>query len=117
MNVFQKILRRDVEQTVRLGNPLGLKDWDGAVIETGPYLARMNQMAVMTGGRGFQQPKRGPKLSKVGGTRKQREAHLRPIYLANLEAEADFRASVAGKEGWGIAAIRDAIERGEHRRL
>lgn len=103
MNIFSKIM---ADETARLGNPLGAG--------SGAFMARMHRMAVMTGGRGFRQPKKGPKLSKNGTTRKQREAGAKEIYAKNLKAEADFRASVAGKPGWGIAQINRAIERREH---
>lgn len=103
MNIFNKIM---VDETARLGTPLGAG--------SGAFMARMHRMAEMTGGRGFMMPKRGPKLSKNGTTRKQREAGIKEIYRRNLKAEADFRASVAGKPGWGIAQINRAIERREH---
>ena len=103
MNIFSKIM---ADETARLGNPLGAG--------SGAFMARMHRMAVMTGGRGFRQPAKGPKLSKGGTTRKQREAGAKEIYAKNLKAEADFRASVAGKPGWGIAQINRAIERREH---
>lgn len=103
MNIFSKIM---ADETARLGNPLGAG--------SGAFMARMHRMAVMTGGRGFRLPGKGPKLSKGGTTRKQREAGTKQIYAKNLKAEADFRASVAGKPGWGIAQINRAIERREH---
>lgn len=103
MNIFSKIM---ADETVRLGNPLG--------VGSGAFMSRMHRMVEMTGGRGFSMPKRGPKLSKGGTTRKQREAAGKEIYANNLKAEADFRASVAGKPGWGIAQINRAIERREH---
>ena len=72
MNIFSKILDRDFDQTVRLGNPLCERPWPGGPITlTGPFLARMNAMSLMTGGRGFRQPKKGPKLSRAGKTRKE----------------------------------------------
>lgn len=108
MNIFDRLIGREVDQASRLGNPLGVK--------TGPFLARMNAMSLMTGGRGFRTPKKGVKLSKAGTTRKQREAHLRPLYLKNLQAETDFRAAHTGHPGWSIAKINRAIERGLHLR-
>jgi hypothetical protein len=103
VNIFSKIM---ADETARLGNPLGAG--------SGAFMARMHGMAVMAGGRGFRHPKKGPKLSKGGSTRKQREAGAKEIYHRNLKAEADFRARVAGQPGWGIAQINRAIERREH---
>lgn len=105
MNIFDRILHTEFDRERRLGNPL---------VDPFARQRRMNFFASLTGLCGFRQPKKGPKLSKGGSTRREREAHLRPLYLANLEAEADFRARYADQPGYGIAGIRNAIERGEH---
>lgn len=106
MNIFNKILQRDFDQTVMLGNPLGYG--------TGPFHARMNAMSIMTGGRGFQQPKKGPKLSRGGKTRRERREPYREIYHRNLEAERTFREAHAEQPGWGTARTNRAIERRQH---
>ncbi|WP_127524651.1 hypothetical protein [Mesorhizobium sp. Z1-4] len=108
MNVFDRIRERDIVQSVTLGIPLGKG--------SGPFLARMNAMALMTGGHGFRQPKKGPKLSKNGTTRKEREAPGKRIYRENMEAERRFREAHADQPGWGSARINRAIERGDHLR-
>lgn len=105
MNIFDRLIARETEQDTRLGCPAGSPE----AIER-----RMNALARMTGGNGFRTPKRGPKISKGGTTRKERNAHVRPNYLARLRAEADFTAALKGKPGWSIARIRDAIARGDH---
>lgn len=103
MNIFSRLLMDDA---ARLGNPLG--------VGTGPFLMRMNQMAARTRGNGFREPPKGPKLSRNGTTRKQREAGNRAMFEKNLKAEVEFRARHAGKPGWCIAQINRAIERREH---
>lgn len=62
MNIFSKILQREHATDTMLGMPL--KD-------EGARDRRKNAMANMTGGRGFQQPKKGPKLSRGGKTRRE----------------------------------------------
>ena len=105
MNIFQRLIFNSNDRETRLGNPLG----DEAAIKR-----RQNAFFNMTGGRGFRQPKKGVKLSKNGTTRSQREASGKRIYAENLEAERRFRDARMGREGWGLARIRNCIERRDH---
>lgn len=117
MNVFEKILTAEVDQTTRLGNPLLEYDWYGWPIQTGPFLARMNAMSLMRGGNGFRQPKKGPKVSMGGQTRREREAYLKEVYWKNLASERTFRESRTEQMGWSTARINAAIEAREHLRV
>lgn len=73
MNVFKKILSKEIDQQVTLGNPLGFG--------LGAFHARMNMFATMRGGKGFRQP---PMKVKVGSDRgnKRREAYKRTFGLS-----------------------------------
>lgn len=69
MNIFSKILGKAVKQDTRLGNPLG--------VGNGPFFARMNCMALMRGGNGFQTPPRDPFKDSQGMTRGDRKRMAR----------------------------------------
>ncbi len=71
MNIFRRILGRDLAITTRLGNPLGR--------DSGPFLARMNQFALMTGGRGFRVPRQEPRRDSQGHTRGDRKRAARNL--------------------------------------
>jgi hypothetical protein len=102
INAFQRVLTKEAEKDTLLGCPS---------TDEGHAARRQNAMAMMTGGRGFRTPKAGPKLSKGGKTRADREAPLLAVYRRNLDAERQFREARQGQPGWGIARIRDAIEK------
>jgi hypothetical protein len=104
-NAISRILMRDLVDETRLGAPAA---------DDAARLRRRASFYNMTGGRGFRQDPAGPKLSRGGKTRKEIEAAGVAFYNRNLAAEAVFRAKHSGQPGWGIAAIRDAIERMEH---
>lgn len=104
MNIFTKFLARDLISQSSLGAPAG----DPAAIER-----RLNHMATLTGGRGFRQYKRGPKVSKSGETRRPRKEAARKVYLQNLEREAKFRRENGDLP---IGALNRAIETREHMR-
>ncbi|OQM74923.1 hypothetical protein [Manganibacter manganicus] len=65
MNIFTRILNKAFEPTVRLGNPLG--------VDSGPFLARMNTMSELRGGKGFRTPKTEPRTDSDGRTRGDRK--------------------------------------------
>lgn len=69
MNIFNRILNREFRQSVTLGNPLGR--------DSGPFLARMNQLATMRNNRGFRTPPLEPRKDAQGLTRGERKRVLR----------------------------------------
>ena len=105
LNAFQRVLQKEAATDTRLGCPLQ---------DQGARLRRRETMSRMTGGRGFYVFPKGPKLSRGGTTRAEREAASKARTRANLEAERRFREAHSGKPGWGIGAIRDAIESRQH---
>lgn len=69
MNIFNRILFRDHRQSLRIGNPLGR--------DSGPFLARMNSLAMLREGRGFRTPPKQPAVDAQGMTRGDRKRALR----------------------------------------
>ncbi|RWP29501.1 hypothetical protein [Mesorhizobium sp.] len=76
---FTKILTSDAGQSHRLGNPLG--------VDSGPFLARRNAMALMTGGRGFTTPAKEPRVHPTFGTTRGQRKRARRSF-ANLSEAA-----------------------------
>lgn len=105
INAFQRVLEKEAAADTRLGCPS---------TDAGHAARRKNTMAMLTGGRGFRTPERGPKLSKGGTTRAEREAPLKALYRRNLDAERRFREARQGSPGFSIAGIRDGIEARQH---
>jgi hypothetical protein len=66
---FGKVLKKEQDGTTRLGNPLGR--------DSGPFLVRMNNMSMRTGGRGFCTPKKEPRVDVQGMSRGQRRRRSR----------------------------------------
>jgi len=73
MNVFNKILGKELGQRITLGNPLGFG--------TGAYHARMNLFASLRGGKGFMQPSMKVKVGSERGN-KRREARKKLFGLS-----------------------------------
>lgn len=73
MNIFHKIMGKEIEQQFRLGTPLGLN--------SGAFHARMNLFAALRGGKGFRQPSMKVKVGSDRGN-KRREAYKRAFGLA-----------------------------------
>lgn len=65
MNIFSKLAAREHETDHCLGNPL---------FDESAFRRRIHAMAALTGGNGFRQYPKGPKLSKGGMTRRERIA-------------------------------------------
>lgn len=74
MNIFNRIIAKQFDAEMRLGNPLS---------DSAAQNRRLHNFAQMTGGRGFRVPPQGPKVSRGGKTRKERIADgtLRPRLL------------------------------------
>lgn len=75
---FGKVLLKDQAGTNTLGNPLGR--------DSGPFLARMNNMSIMRGGKGFTTPKMKPRTNHQGLTRGDRR-RIRRQWAADAERE------------------------------
>ncbi|MER9833383.1 hypothetical protein NKJ28_00200 [Mesorhizobium sp. M0145] len=90
---FAKILTRDAGQSHRLGNPLG--------VDSGPFLARRNAMALMTGGRGFSVPAKTPRVHRtLGTTRGQRKRAARQwANTAETDRQERVCASIMARTG------------------
>ena len=71
MNIFEKIIGREIDNTRRLGCPAVNKD------------ARKEYFAAMTGGRGFRQPSaNGVKTNRNGRTRREDREEFLAVWLA-----------------------------------
>nr|WP_278374577.1 hypothetical protein [Brucella anthropi] len=68
MNIFNKLIAKQVSKEVTLGNPLD----DALAISR-----RQNHFASLRGGNGFRQPKASPKTNAQGLTRGDRKRLMR----------------------------------------